>query len=105
MVWWADLPRPAGHRPVLLLTRDGAYSYLNRIVVAEITTTIRAIPTEVALGRRDGLPGPCVANCDNIRGVRRDRLAKRICLLPPDRHSDVKRALGYALGWPELMDL
>src|ERR1035441_6132212 len=28
-IWWADLPKPAGRRPVLLLTRDDGYSYLN----------------------------------------------------------------------------
>ena len=50
-IWWANLPRPAGRRPVLLLSRDGAYAFLNKVVAAEITTTIRRIPIEVPLGR------------------------------------------------------
>jgi hypothetical protein len=29
-VWWASLPQPAGRRPVLLLSRNGAYGYLNK---------------------------------------------------------------------------
>ena len=74
-IWWADLPRPAGRRPVLLLSRNDAYSYLNKFVVAEITTTIRNIPVEIPFGRREGLPRPCVANCDNLRTVPRQALS------------------------------
>ena len=102
-IWWADLPKPAGRRPVLLLTRDDAYAYLNKFTVAEITTTIRHIPVEVSLGKRDGLPASCVANCDNLRTVKRDLLVERISRLAVSRHAEVKRAVGYALGWEELI--
>jgi mRNA interferase MazF len=102
-IWWADLPKPAGRRPVLLLTRDDGYSYLNKFIVAEITTTIRNIPVEVHLGKRDGLSTPCVANCDNLRTVRREVLVERISKLGASRHVEVKRAVGYALGWEELI--
>jgi mRNA interferase MazF len=77
-IWWADLPKPAGRRPVLLLSRDSAYEYLNKFVVAEVTTKIRDIPVEVPLGRREGMAKPCVANCDNLRTVRREALDGRI---------------------------
>jgi mRNA interferase MazF len=103
-IWWADLPKPAGRRPVLLLTRDDAYGYLNKFIVAEITTTIRNIPVEVPLGKRDGLPAPCVANCDNLRTVNRDVLVERISKLAASRLVEVKRAVGYAFGWEELID-
>jgi len=103
-IWWADLPKPAGRRPVLLLTRDDGYGYLNKFIVAEITTTIRNIPVEVPLGKRDGLPAPCVANCDNLRTVTRDVLVERISKLTATRLVEVKRAVGYALGWDELID-
>ena len=103
-IWWADLPKPAGRRPVLLLSRDDAYSYLNKFVVAEITTTIRNIPVEIPLGRRDGLPKPCVANCDNLRTVARKSLVERISKLPARRSAEVKRAVGYAFGWGELIE-
>jgi mRNA interferase MazF len=99
------LPAPAGRRPVLLLSRNDAYQYLGKFVVAEITTTIRAIPVEVRIGKREGLPSPCVANLDNIRTVARHWLDSRAGALPPSRHSEVKSALGYALGWDELIDL
>jgi mRNA interferase MazF len=104
-IWWANLPAPAGRRPVLLLSRNDAYQYLTKYVVAEITTTIRAIPVEVRLGSREGLPSRCVANLDNLRTVARPWFASRAGALSPSRHVEVKRALGYALGWDELIDL
>ena|SRR5580704_11727883 len=103
-IWWANLPAPAGRRPVLLLSRNDAYPYLNRFIVAEITTTIRAIPVEVKLGRREGLPSACVANLDNIHTAARQWLDSRAGALPSSRHREVKRALGFALGWEELID-
>src|SRR5205809_5456451 len=104
-IWWAELPKPAGRRPVLLLSRDDAYSYLNKFVVAEITTTIRNIPVEIPLGQRDGLSKPCVANCDNLRTLARTSLVERISKLPARRSSEVKRAIGYAFGWNELIEV
>jgi mRNA interferase MazF len=103
-VWWANLPEPAGRRPVLLLTRNDAYGYLSKFIVAEVTTTVRDIPVEVRLGRREGLPSACVANLDNVRTVAKRWLHSRAGALAPARHREVKRALGYALGWDELID-
>jgi len=104
-IWWADLPEPAGRRPVLLLTRSPGYEYLNRVTVVEVTSTMRRIPQEVTLGRREGLPKPCVANMDNIHALAKRRLSSRIGTLPGERIIEVKRALGYALGWLELKEL
>jgi mRNA interferase MazF len=103
-IWWANLPAPAGRRPVLLLSRNDAYRYLNKFIVAEITTTVRAIPVEVRMGEREGLPALCVANLDNVRVVARPWLESRAGALAQSRQSEVKRALGYALGWDELID-
>lgn len=104
-VWWADLPQPVGPRPVLLLTRTPATAYLSRIVIAEVTTSVRNIPQEVTLGRREGLPRGCVANLDNIHVVPKSRLRNRVGALPARRAVEVKRALGHALAWPELTAL
>ena len=99
---WANLPEPIGRRPVLLLTRTAAYKYLNKVIVAEVTSTIRGIPQEVSLGRREGLPHPSVANLDNVHVVPKALLSDRIGELGGARNREVKRALGYALDWPEL---
>lgn len=103
-IWWADLPKPVGRRPVLLLTRTSAYGYLNKAIVAEITTTIRGIPQEVPLGVLEGL-GLSVANLDNIHVVAKKLLEERAGVLSLARQREVKRALGYALDWAELKGL
>jgi mRNA interferase MazF len=101
-IWWASLPPPVGRRPVLLLSRDSAYAVLNKVIVAEVTSTIREIPVEVRLGPREGLSPRSVANLDNVHVVARSALAARIGALPASRVGELKRALGYALDWPEL---
>lgn len=103
-IWWADLPPPAGRRPVLLLSRDGAYEYLNKVLAVEITTTVRDIKVEMRLGKADGLPQSCAANFDNLRTVPKHLLTERISRLEPRRLVEAKRALGYALEWEELID-
>ena len=104
-IWWAQLPKPAGRRPVLLLTRPRGYVYLNRVLVAEVTTTARAIPQEVALGKREGMDRSCVVNLDNVQAIPKRWLTDVAGRLAPSRHVEVKRALGHALGWIELTAL
>jgi mRNA interferase MazF len=102
---WANMPEPVGRRPVLLLTRSSAFQYLNKVVVVEVTTTIRSIPQEVTLGTREGLQRPSVANFDNIHVVPKARLGERIGVLELRRSWEVKQAVGYAFDWPELKTL
>ncbi len=99
---WANLPAPIGRRPVLLLTRTPAYAYLNKVIVCEITRTVRGIPQEVAVGRREGLTRASVANLDNVHVVPAASLGDRIGAVATHREREVKRALGHALGWAEL---
>lgn len=99
---WANLPAPMGRRPVLILSRTAACSYLNKVIVGEVTSTVRGIPVEVSLGRREGVVVPSVVNLDNIHVVAKARLGDRLGTLSPDREREVKCALGYALDWPEL---
>ena len=104
-IWWATLPLPVGRRPVLLLSRNPAYAYLNKVLVAEITTTVRGIPQEVAVGQAEGLPSASVVNLDNLHSVAKSRLTKRAGSLRCSREIEVKRSLGDALGWLELSGL
>lgn len=96
-VWWADLPKPMGKRPVVLLSRDEAYKVRNAITVAEITTTIRNIPVEVPLDKGDGLPKSCVVNLDTILTIRKELLIERICILRIEKISAINNALRFAL--------
>ena len=97
-VWWADLPAPAGRRPVLLLSRDEAYVVRALVTVAPVTTRTRSIPAEVPLGPRDGLPKPCVVNLDSIITIARSVVRERIASLNPEKLSAVDAAIHFALG-------
>jgi mRNA interferase MazF len=97
-VWWAELPPPAGRRPVVLLSRDEAYEVRALVSVAPLTTRMRSIPSEVALGRAEGLPRRCVANLDSVTTIPKRLLTRRITALPPPKLAAVDRALRFALG-------
>ena len=101
-VRWANLPPPIGRRPVLLLTRTPAFGYLNKVMVAEVTTTVRAIPQEISLSKSEGLRQSSVANLDNVHVIPTSTIGDRIGRIASGREREVKRALGYALDWPEL---
>jgi mRNA interferase MazF len=99
-VWWAKLPPPLGRRPVVLLSRDEAYTVRSAISVAEVTTQIRSIPVEVALGPEDGLPKRCVANLDTIVTIRKELLIERITMLRNEKVEQIDAAIKFALSIP-----
>ena len=96
-VWWADLPAPAGRRPVVLLTRDSAYEARTSVTVAPITRTIRDIPVEVPLGQEDGLPARYVVNLDDINTIPKSMLRSRIAALSIAKIAEVNKAIIFAL--------
>jgi mRNA interferase MazF len=81
-----------------VLTRDSAIPYLSRVTVAPITSTIRGIPSEVALGPEDGLRQPCAANLHNIITVAQQGLGRRLAQLSDQRMREVCAAMAFALG-------
>jgi mRNA interferase MazF len=97
-VWWADLPPPAGRRPVVLLSRDEAYAIRALIIVAPVTSRVRSIPAEVPLGLEDGLPRACTANLDTITTIPKTSLSERITELRPERLRELDTAIRFALG-------
>ena len=96
-IWWAELPPPVGSRPVVILTRDAVLDNIGGIVVALVTRTARQLPTEVALGRRQGLPVPCVANLDNIITVPRHRLKRLMGACDAGKVEELNQAIKAAL--------
>ena len=50
------------------------------------------------------MPKPCAVNGDNLRTISKVHLAGKISKLPARRIGEVKRAMGYALGWEELIE-
>lgn len=97
-VWWAEQPAPIGRRPVLLLSRDEAYNVRNAVTVAQITTTVRNIPVEILLEKKDGLSKACVVNVDTISTIRKSILTERICALKADKMQAVNKAIKFALA-------
>lgn len=99
-VWWASLPTPAGRRPVVLISCESSYAVRTSITVAEVSTTIRGIPSEVPLGKRDRLPRRCVVNTDNLVTIPKTWLKSRIAALHPDKRDALDAALKFSLGLP-----
>ncbi len=97
-IWWAELEPPAGRRPVILLSRNEAYSVRSLVIVAPVTTRIRRIPSEVLLGTDDGLPQDCVANLDTITTIPKDCLRSRLATLNAKKLKEVEAAIHFALG-------
>ena len=96
-VWWANLPAPAGRRPVLLLSRDAAYGVRTAATVAAITRTIRNIPVEVELPVEDGMPAQCVVNVDQILTIPMFLLDSPITTLDGAKLTEVREAIVFAL--------
>jgi mRNA interferase MazF len=96
-IWWADL---AGEkiRPVVVLTRRRVAGRLHRVVVAPITSTVRDIPTEVPLGRREGVQEGSVANLDNIQLLEVDALLGRIGSVASGRWQEFCEALSFSIS-------
>jgi mRNA interferase MazF len=68
-------------RPVLVLTRELVRPHLASVTVAPITTTIRGLSTEVAVGAENGLAGASVVSCDNLVTIPKDALGEQIGVL------------------------
>ena len=90
--------RPDKQRPVLILTRSSALRYLSRVTVAPITSTIRGVPSEVALGPDDGMKQECCVNLHNVVTVSQGDVGKRLARLTSRRMDAVCSALDFSLG-------
>jgi len=85
-------------RPVVVLTRTSALNYLSTATVAPITSTVRGVPSEVALNQEDGMKAPCAVNLHNAVTVSQDRLGKRVSQLSLQRMNEICAALRFSLG-------
>jgi mRNA interferase MazF len=96
-IWWVEEPNETP-RPCLVITRNQAIPFLSSIMVAPLTRTRRGIPTEVALGRDDGVGVDSVATFDNLKTVHRSALTRRAGILAPGRWHEVCAAITAAVG-------
>lgn len=97
-IWWCHFEAPDKRRPVVVLTRSAVVPYLTQLTVAPITSRIRGLPTEVAVGPRQGLAVASVVNLDLVQTVAKPRLTEQIGVLDEPQLRQVCVALGLALG-------
>jgi mRNA interferase MazF len=93
-VWWADVDK---RRPVVIVSRDDPRGARMLATVAAVTRTARGLQSEVELDQRDGLPGSCVANCDDLNTIAKARLVRRVGRLSEVKLIDLQEALKFAL--------
>ncbi len=96
-IWLAEMDK---RRPAVVMHRDFAGRSLPNILVAPLTTTIRDIPTAVALGPADGIDRECVALLDALTLLRRDRFVRRLGVLTAERMTELCDALAIAVACP-----
>ena len=94
-VWLAQLDKV---RPVIVLTRDPMGRFLHAVVVAPVTSTVRGVSTEVAVGPADGVRLASVANLDNVALMARTRLLRRVGRARPRTMAALCGALAIAVG-------
>ena len=102
-VYWYTFKDPDKRRPVLILTRNSAISFLTSLTIAPITTTIRGIPSEVVLTEVDGLFAACAVNLDNIQTVSKAKFAGYITHLSIGRMHEIRKAIQFALGFDAIV--
>lgn len=94
-IWWADLDKI---RPVVVLTRGRVASRLHRVLVAPITSTVRGISTEVALGVGEGMRDGSVANLDNAQLLPVELLLRQAGRIQAERWPEFCRAMASVLS-------
>jgi mRNA interferase MazF len=97
-IWLYEFSRPDKRRPVLVLTRQEVISFLNTVMIAPITSTLRGSPGEVTVGFAEGLKHDSAVNLDHIQTVQQNRLHKFIGSLSVQKMNEVCRALAIATG-------
>jgi mRNA interferase MazF len=97
-IWLYEFSRPDKRRPVLVLTRQEVISFLNTVMIAPITSTLRGSPGEVTVGFAEGLKHDSAVNLDHVQTVQQNRLHKFIGSLSVQKMNEVCRALAIATG-------
>jgi mRNA interferase MazF len=105
-IWMFSFPKPDKKRPVLILTRQDMIGRLHTVTVAPITSTIRGVPSEVAVGTESGLKQASAINLHHLATVPVAGLRTFVGALPSQAMTRVRGALLFSLGFvgPEASD-
>jgi len=97
-IWSYPFRPPDRKRPVLILTRQEVIGLLNTVMVAPITSTIRGVPSEVAVGVEEGLKHPSALKLDRVQTVEQAKLTGYVGHVSSEKMREVCRALVVATG-------
>jgi mRNA-degrading endonuclease toxin of MazEF toxin-antitoxin module len=96
-VFDADLPEIGPH-PIVVVSRQTTLPFRSTVTVVLVTSVVRGHGAEVALGPGEGLDYECVANCDEIHTIRKQRLIRRRGSIGVERTGAIDAALRLSLG-------
>ena len=91
-LWLMETPNNK-RRPVLVVTRDEAIPMLNNVVVAPVTSTIRAIPTCIAVDTGHRINHDGVATFNNPAAAPKSVLTRHLGSLGIDGGQQICQAL------------
>ena len=92
-----DLGGRAGRRPAVILTRQAVIPYVNKLTVAEITSSGKGYPTEVSIGHQANLSKESYVQLDNIQTVSKSRVLKYVGALDSATMRIIARKIILAL--------
>jgi len=95
-IWWAYMGTKT--RPIVLVSRNSHIATRSMILAAPVTTRVRQMESEVALGPEEALPKSCAANTSSIDLIAKSRLVRRIASLSPSKRDALDAALRFSLG-------
>lgn len=97
-IWLYQFAAPDKRRPVVILSRTRVLPLLRTAVVAQITSIIRGLPSEVVVDIDEGLKTPSVINLDHVQTVDQRRLHHYVGALSEEKMQQVCHALAIATG-------
>jgi mRNA interferase MazF len=97
-VYWHRFRAPDKKRPVVVLTRSTLVEALHTVVVAQLTTTVRSVPSQVRVGPEDGLPRACAINLHHVFTLPKADLGPQLGSLGERVMARIDQALVYTLG-------
>jgi mRNA interferase MazF len=83
-------------RPALVLTREGVRQRRQWVTIAPVTTTVRGLTTELAVGPANGLDHDSVVSLDNIVTIPVADLGRQIGRLLPEQEPALTEAIHSA---------
>ena len=100
-IWLYTFNPPNKRRPVVVLSPPEAIDLLDTVMVAPITSTVRGVPSEVAVGVDEGLRWASAVNLDHVETVDQHGLKHFVGSLDAAKMGQVHRALTIATGYSD----